>query len=185
MLVNLLPHQSPEVDNTCFHFSSVSVRFFFSSTFSLSRAVGVQKVKLCDYWNENKKDTEMPSCRHVQEPFMHQFTQAKPLACNNCTRSNKCAMLNNFPDAGCAKLSLRQSSTLKLVMILAEFQDQDRTGQIIQRWCSHSECQQICVCVCAEQQSMQSQKIGKLHKKIHYLTSSTNVLQNPVINKFI
>lgn len=88
MLVNLLLHQIPEVDNTCFHFSSVSVfvRFFFSSTFSLFRAVWVQKVKLkCDYWNENKKDTEMPPCRRVQEPFMHQFTQAKPLACINCT----------------------------------------------------------------------------------------------------
>lgn len=84
------------------------------------------------------------------------------------SRSNKCAMLNKFPDAGCAKLSLRQSSMLKLGMTLAEFQDQDRTGQIIQRWCSHSECQQVCVCVCAEQQSMQSEgkSFGWLHRQV-------------------
>lgn len=75
MSVNLLLHQSPEVDNTCFDFSSVSVRFFFSSTFLLSRAVWVQRATLCDSWNENKKCTEMTPCRHVQEPFMHLTVQ--------------------------------------------------------------------------------------------------------------
>lgn len=77
MSLNLLLHQSLEVGNTGFDFSSVSVtvRFFFISGFSLSRAVWVQRAELCNNWKENKKYTEMAPCRRVQEPFMHLTAQ--------------------------------------------------------------------------------------------------------------
>lgn len=99
MSVNLLLHQSPEVDNTCFNFRSVSVsvRFFFSSTFSLSRAVWVQRAKLCDSWNENKKHTEMAPRRRVQEPFMHLTAQDSiSLLCGERQKEKKRFSFHHF-----------------------------------------------------------------------------------------
>lgn len=45
--------------------------FSAAPLFHFSRAVWVQRAKLCDSWNENKNHTEMAACRRVQEPFMH------------------------------------------------------------------------------------------------------------------